>query len=173
MTAFQPGPNGFHAEFNRSLDLAAVNLFGTETGGFGPADVTVVGATSGPVRGSLVVGTDGRSLTFVRTGGPLAPDTYTVTLRSAANGLKDPAGWMLDGNGNGIMGDDFVTSFTLGPSPRVLSVPEFARGPSQAINLPAANPAAGIPDPAHRRGGREQRCPSTCVSTRRCSASPA
>ena len=145
VTAFEPGPSGFRVEFNRSFDLAPVNLFGTEAGGFGPADVTVVGATSGPVRGSLVVGTDGRSLSFVRTGGPLAPDTYTVTLRSSPNGLKDPAGWMLDGNGNGIMGDDFVTSFTLGPSPLVLSVPEFARGPSQAINLPATNPAAGIP----------------------------
>ena len=145
VTAFQPEANGFHVQFNRGLDAAAVNLIGTETGGFGPADVTVVGAKSGPVKGSLVVGADGSSLTFVRTGATLAPDTYTVTLRSAANGLKDPAGWMLDGNGNGIMGDDFVTSFTWTPSPRVLSVPEFARGPGQTIDLPATDPAAGIP----------------------------
>ncbi len=125
-----------------------MNLFGTETGGFGPADVTVLGATSGPVRGSLVVGMDGRSVTFLPTGGPLAPDTYTVTLRSAANGLKDEAGWMLDGNGNGIMGDDFVTSFTLGPSPRVLSVPDFARGPEPTDQPAGDQPCGRYSDPA-------------------------
>jgi hypothetical protein len=123
----------------------ALNLFETETAGFGPPDMTIVGATSGAVRGSLILAPDGHSFTFVRTGGPLTPDTYTVTLRSAANGLRDDVGWMLDGDGNGVMGDDFVASFTLGPSPRVLSVPEFARGPSQAINLPAPDLAAGIP----------------------------
>jgi hypothetical protein len=123
----------------------ALNLFETETAGFGPPDMTRVGATSGAVRGSLILAPDGHSFTFVRTGGPLTPDTYTVTLRSSANGLRDDVGWMLDGDGNGVMGDDFVTSFTLGPSPRVLSVPEFARGPSQAINLPASDLATGIP----------------------------
>ena len=145
VTAFQPGPSGFQVEFNRPPVSTALNLFETETAGFGPPDMTIVGATSGAVRGSLILAPDGHSFTFVRTGGPLTPDTYTLTLRSAANGLRDDVGWMLDGDGNGVMGDDFVTSFTLGPSPRVLSVPEFARGPSQAINLPAPDLAAGIP----------------------------
>jgi hypothetical protein len=53
------------------------------------------------------------------------------SLRSAANGLKDDAGWMLDGDGNGIMGDDFVRTLTVVPSLRVLRVPDFARGPGQ------------------------------------------
>ena len=111
-------------------------------------------------------------MTFVRTGGPLAPDTYTVTLRSAANGLRDDAGWMLDGDGNGVMGDDFVTSFTVGASPRVLSVPEFARGPGQAINLPAVDLAAGIP--IQLTGGTDVNAVSSiCASIRRCSASTA
>jgi hypothetical protein len=145
VTAFQPAPSGFQVEFNRPPVSAALNLFETETGGFGPPDVTLVGARSGLVRGSLILGAGGHSMAFLRTGGPLAPDTYTVTLRSAASGLRDDVGWMLDGDGNGVMGDDFVTSFTLGPSPRVLSVPEFARGPSQAIKLPAPDLAAGIP----------------------------
>ena len=143
--AFQPVASGFQIEFNRPPVSTALNLFETETAGLGPSDMTVVGAISGPVQGSLILAADGHSMTFVRTGGPLAPDTYTVTLRSAANGLRDDAGWMLDGDGNGVMGDDFVTSFTVGASPRVLSVPEFARGPGQAINLPAVDLAAGIP----------------------------
>src|SRR5262249_1388462 len=145
VAAFDAGPSGFHAEFNRPTDLAALNLFETETARFGPPDVTLVGATSGPVGGSLVLGPDGRSVTFLPTGGPLAPDTYTVTLRSAINGLKDQAGWMVDGNGNGIPGDDFGATFRVRRSVGVLSGPDFARGPGQAINLPASNAAPGIP----------------------------
>ena len=141
--AFQPTAVGFTALLNRPFDGSPLNLYGTETGGFGPADVTVVGAASGPVRGSLIAEASTGKITFIRTGGPLPADTYTVTLRSSANGFHDPAGELIDGNRDGVAGGDYVTSFTVTPSPLVLSVPDFARGPGQAVNVPATG--VGIP----------------------------
>ena len=84
------------------------------------------------------------SLTFLPTGGPLAPDTYTVTLRSAANGLRDTAGGLLDGDGDGTPGGNFTATFTVAASTtRTVSVPDFARGPGQPVDLPATTP--GLP----------------------------
>ena len=45
----------------------------------------VVGATTGAVRGSLVVDLGLRQVTFIATGGVLTPDTYIVTLKSGVN----------------------------------------------------------------------------------------
>jgi len=67
-------------------------------------------ATTGLVAGSLVLDDDLRGFTFVKTGGVLAPDTYTLTLRSAANGFVDTVGRLLDGNDDGVAGGDYVKS---------------------------------------------------------------
>ncbi|PYP99840.1 MAG: hypothetical protein DMF83_29675, partial [Acidobacteria bacterium] len=136
--------SGFGVEFNRPIDVASLNLYGTELGGFGPADVSLVGLASGPVSGSLVTDAAAGTITFIRTGGPLPADAYTLTLRSAANGFKDVTGGLLDGNHDGTTGDDYATSFTVTPATAiVLSVPDFARGPGQAVDVPAT--ATGLP----------------------------
>lgn len=83
-------------------------------------------------------------ITFVRTGNPLASDKYTVILRSAANGFRDGQGALLDGNGDGTAGDNYRGAFTVGAfSGRTLSLPDFARGPGQMVEVPAT--ASGIP----------------------------
>src|SRR5262252_5450771 len=76
VTQFAANASGFRAQFNQAVDSSVLNLYDTESGTFGPADVTVVGADQGNISGSLVV--DGNQLTFVKTGGVLAPDVYTV-----------------------------------------------------------------------------------------------
>ncbi|HXG10201.1 MAG TPA: cohesin domain-containing protein [Gemmataceae bacterium] len=140
-----PTSAGFSVQFNRTIDTSVLNLYNLETGGPGPADLTVVGAVSGAVRGSLVL-ESGNRFTFIRTGGPLPPDTYTVTLRSAANAFRDMGGNLLDGNSDGTGGDNFVTTFTIAPSPAVVvSVPDFMRGPGQPVNVPANAALPGIP----------------------------
>src|SRR5262245_47822100 len=96
--------SGFTAQFNQSVDSSVLNLYDTEAGALGPPDVTVVGANQGDVSGSLVV--KGNQLTFVKTGGILAPDVYTVMMRSADNGIKGADGSLLDGNSDGTPGDD-------------------------------------------------------------------
>ncbi|MCM8594071.1 cohesin domain-containing protein [Accumulibacter sp.] len=144
VTAVATDASGAAIRFNRPFDPVTLNLYATETGGQGPADVTLVGATTGAVTGSLVLDDDLQGFRFVRTGGPLAPDTYTLTLRSAANGVIDTLGRLLDGDDDGTPGGDSVTTLTVaGPLPRVLSLPDVVRGPGQPVNIPAT--VSGIP----------------------------
>ncbi len=139
---FVPTTSGAHVTFNQPVDVASLNLYDVESGALGPADVTLVGATVGPVRGSLVA--RGEELTFVKTGGTLVPDTYTLTLKSGATQLHAATGGLLDGDGDGTGGDDFVATFPValfdGP---IVSVADFARGPGQIVDVPGG--ASGIP----------------------------
>ncbi len=139
-----PTTDGVEVQFNRTFDATTLNLYGPAS--LGPADLTLVGATVGPVPGSLVVYPDQTGFTLVKTGGPLLPDAYTLTLRSALDGFADTetSPLPLDGNGDNVTGDDFVTSFTIEPlTARVISIPDFARGLGQSIDLPAT--AVGLP----------------------------
>jgi hypothetical protein len=142
VTGFTPTPSGFVIGFNRPLDASTLNLYGTETGGFGPADLTLIGNTQGPngtpalINGSLVVDSTTNEVSFVHTGGILLPDTYNLTLRSAANGFKDSVvGDLLDGNHDFTSGDNYTTSFTVAASSAVLSIPDFSRGAGQPVDL--------------------------------------
>ena len=66
--------------------------------------------------GSLVINSAGDGFTFIKTGGVLAPDTYTVTC-AVLNGFKDTAGLLLDGNGDGTAGDNYTGTFTVATPP--------------------------------------------------------
>jgi hypothetical protein len=143
ITDFQPTASGFAARFNRALDVSALNLYDDEAQTLGPPDVVVTNA-AGPVTGSLICDSAAQTATFIKTGGPLPPGNYSVTLRSATNGFKDTDGHPLDGDGDGVEGGDFVTTVTvLATTNRVLTLPDFARGPGQPVNIPATN--SGIP----------------------------
>lgn len=151
VTSFTPTPSGFVAVFNRAIDPQVLNLYTTQTAALGPADVTLTGDTSGPVRGSLVVDLSNTRITFVRTGGLLPNDSYTVTLRSAANGFREPSGNLLDGDGNGSPGGDYTNTFTSTAGSVVVSVPDLARGPGQAVAVPLLlSASAGVTSVALR-----------------------
>jgi hypothetical protein len=143
VTDFGFDGNGFVVQFNDAFDPTLINLYDSALVGLGAADITLVGDTTGAVKGSLVLDADSRSLRFLRTGQGLAPDTYTVTLRSSENAFRNASG-LLDGNGDNVVGDDFVERFTVAPfSPVRLSLPDFTRGPGQPVDVPAT--AAGLP----------------------------
>jgi RHS repeat-associated protein len=145
--AFQPTAAGFAAHLQLPFEASVLNLFDTATGALGPADITLVGAITGAVRGSLVIGTDQQTITFVATSGLLAPDTYTVTLRSATNGFRTPEGTLLDGNNDEVPGDDYVNTFTVDPPAAntvTVSIPDLVRGRTQAVNVPG-NSTNGLP----------------------------
>jgi len=134
VSQFQATATGFNVQFNQNVDASVINLYDVEAGTLGAADVTVVGASTGNVKGSLVV--NNNQISFIRDGGLLAPDTYTVTLRSAANGFKDLSGGLLDGDNNGVAGGNYINAFTINPSTALtVSIPDFARGPAQKVNV--------------------------------------
>jgi len=125
VTAVTPTSTGFTVTFNEPIDPSTLNLYDAATAGFGPADVTLVGATTGAVKGSLVLNASNTGFTFVKTGyiaqgdpfhnnvlnALLKNDTYTVTLRSASNGFKDLNGVLLNGSGN------YTTTFSFSTRP--------------------------------------------------------
>ncbi|WP_291986182.1 PA14 domain-containing protein [Luteitalea sp.] len=144
VTSLEQDVSGFHLRFDRAFDQGGVNLYRAASApALGAPDVTLVGTSTGNVRGSIVFDEDGMGLRFVRTGQPLAADSYTVTVRSGGDAFRDAVG-ALDGNGDGTAGDNFVGGFVVAASsaPR-LSIPDFARGPGQPVNLPATG--LGIP----------------------------
>ncbi|WP_254508784.1 cadherin domain-containing protein [Anatilimnocola floriformis] len=142
------GPSHIAVRLSKPIDPAQINLFDSNNA-LGPRDVTIVGATTGAVAGSLVMDADNQGFKFIKTGGVLAADTYTVTLRSgAANGFVALVGGaQLDGNSDGTPGDNFSTTVTVA-APQAgtitVGVGDFVRGAGQAVNLPA-NSTNGIP----------------------------
>lgn len=149
-----PNASGFVVRFDGPFDPSVLNLYQAESPTDSPASLSLAdlvliganagsGATPGEVRGSLIVGNN--QVTFVATGGVLAPDDYTLTLRSGANGFITPEGDLLDGNADGTPGDDFTHGFAIAPSAaRVVSLPDFARGPGQTVDFPAGGTEFGI-----------------------------
>ncbi len=163
VTTFTQTATGFTADFNRQLSLGTVsspvlNLYDNSSGSLGPVDVTLVRASNGAsICGSLVVDPTATQITFIETGqsgvipssapntlfGVLPNDTYTVTLRSATNGFKDTNNNLLDGNADGTPGGDYVTTFVVDNQPNSVTVtlPDFARGAGQLVNVPNTDPA--------------------------------
>ena len=158
---FSANASGFDVTFNRVPQLDVLNLYRGKNYvslGYGAdADVTLVGAATGLVKGSLVWDADTKTATFVKTGGVLEPDTYTVTLFSRADGWIDTAGHLLDGDGNGIDGGNYTTTFVVSSSSTpIVSVPDFARGPGQPVNVApngTAKDAVGLPVWISEAGG--------------------
>jgi photosystem II stability/assembly factor-like uncharacterized protein len=147
VTSLVPTSVGFEIQFSAPFDTAELNLYDTELLGLGPADIVLQGQSGGPVAGSVVLDPPSNTATFIKTGGPLDPDTYTVTVRSGTEGFKTVSGILLDGNEDGTVGDDFVTTFSVGAAldnAVTVGIPDFVRGPGQDVNLPA-DIATGIP----------------------------
>lgn len=136
--AATPTRSGVEVEFSRAFDASVLNLY-DEGETLVDADVTLTGATVGSVRGSIVVEPGSRKLRFIRSGGPLEPDDYTLTLRSSASGFVDDNGNLLDGNGDGLAGDNYSTQFTVSPPDGIaLGVRDVVRGPDQPVSFGGA-----------------------------------
>ena len=138
VSGFLPTVSGFDVTFNMAADLTRLNLYQGTNLALGLPDVTLVNhATSVPVLGSLVWDASTNTAHFVASGGPLAPATYDVTLASRPDGWVDAVfGNQLDGDFNLAPGGDYTQSFTVNPSADpVLSLPDFARGPGQDVDV--------------------------------------
>ena len=104
-------------------------LYDTASAGFGPADVTLVGATTGPVQGSLILAPGNQAITLRQDRRhPRPRHLYTLTLRSASNGFQDTLGRPPRRlRQRERSGTNFTATFTVAPSTaRVLAIPDFA-----------------------------------------------
>jgi len=138
--AFTPTPSGFRAEFTDTIDSSTLNLF------IDQADVSLFNPAGVPLRGSLIVDSP-NSIAFIATGGVLSPGDYSVVIRSGDDALRSVAGELLDGNGDGQIeggsSDDYTTTMSITGGVPVVSIPDFARGPGQDVNVPATG--GGLP----------------------------
>ena len=143
VTSFTPTASGFDAVFNKPIGLADINLYDGNDAAVDTPDVVLHdNTTNSDVRGSLVWNAATNTMSFIKTGGILANDSYTVTLKSSATAFHDtvtPTPNLLDGNGDLIdtqVNDNYTNSFTVNNAAgtRVISVHDFARGPGQHVD---------------------------------------
>ena len=133
--------NRLDLSFSHAIDVAPLNLYDA-LALLGGADLTVVGRTSGPVAGSVVVTDAG--LAFVASQ-PMVADTYELRLVSGESGFRTPDGQLLDGDRDEVPGGDFMETFTVAATPAVrVGLQSFARAPGEVVNLPVTT-TAGIP----------------------------
>jgi autotransporter-associated beta strand protein len=127
-------PNGVVFTFNAPVSESSTHLYNSPGGTLGAADVTVVGKNTGTVKGSLVVDpTNPYIVTFIKTAGPLATDTYTVTVTTGVTAQN-----------GATLGSSYSNSLNVtGPTGPLLTVPYFARGAGQTVNVP--NSGSGLP----------------------------
>ena len=139
VVSFTPTDTGFAVRFNRAFDASRLNLYDADSAHLGAADVTLERVRQKgnlPLIGSLVLDADQQGFTFIQTGGLLGSGMYQVVLSSRSDGFTDLNGQLLDGDGNGVSGADYVTTFTVTPfTGAVLSVSDIVRGPGQPLNI--------------------------------------
>ena len=136
---FSENVSGFDVQFNRSPVLDDLNLYDGMDAEIDLPDLSLVGDTTGLIRGSMVWEPSSNTLSFVKTGGPLVDDHYTVTLRSDSDAFHDNSS-ILDGDNDFIPGTDYIASFTVENSNhRVVLINDFARGAGQAVDISPAN----------------------------------
>ena len=143
VSQFNRTPSGFDVTFNRAVDTSSLRLYGSTLigGGGTTSDLTIIGQTTGPVTGSVVWDPTTNTAHFIKTGGPLVDDVYSVSLLSGPNGWKDTSGNQLDGLDNGGT-SNYTNTITVNTPTNepVVSIPDFARGPGQSVNVtPAAH----------------------------------
>jgi hypothetical protein len=149
VTTFTHDADGFTVRFNHAVDPSVINL--SSGPGVADADVLLTGRLVGGVAGTITLDDDLHGFTFRRTGAALQYDDYVVSLASGVTGFRDGAG-ALDGNRDGTAGDAYGTTFSrIGTGSAQIAMPDFMRGPGQAVNVPAV--AQGIPLSFQSPGG--------------------
>ena len=147
VSTFMQTDSGFHLGFSEAFDPNRLNLFNAADDPRGEPDLVLMrDGEYYPMRGSLVIDSDLMGATFLQTNGVLETGDYTLTLASRADGWVAAAdGSLLDGDGDGNPGGDYVHAFSVASfDGAVLSIGELMAGPGQAFDV-AADPVAGIP----------------------------
>ncbi|AFZ36888.1 Dockerin type 1 protein [Stanieria cyanosphaera PCC 7437] len=145
VSAFNYNNSGFVVKFNQAIDLKSLNLYDGQDSTKDLPDLSLVSNTTGKtIKGSLIWNNKNNTLTFVKTGGILTPDDYTLTLASRADSFINLQKEWLDGNLDGQSGGNVVQKFKVAnQNKRVLSLADFSRAPGHPIELSGTNPNQG------------------------------
>jgi N-acetylneuraminic acid mutarotase len=151
--SFTPAADGFTVTFSKAFDPSKLTLYGSGLSTI--QDVTLVGAHSGPITGTVYVDPSNKSITFKATTSylqsffsrPVLPDdTYTATLVSGTNNGFGDGSAGLDGADDGGQANYTVTFTTANQAKLILSIPDFARGPDGSHNIKVPSDTSnGIP----------------------------
>ncbi|MGO8748677.1 MAG: PKD domain-containing protein [Thermoguttaceae bacterium] len=154
VSSFSPTADGFVVTFNYPVVEQDVHLYdGKGPDGLtshydfanGEGDVYVTGPSGSKIDGSLVWGDDSTTATWVATAGAFTTaGTYNVTLWSRTLSGADYGWW--DENGDGLQGGSTTESFAVASGSGaandavnlanpVVSIPDFARGPTQPVDV--------------------------------------
>jgi hypothetical protein len=137
VSSFSYDSGGFAVRFNDAFDASQIELYDLLLTGASTTGILRAGS-AGVVNGSLIIDADYRGLRYMIAGGGLLADTYRLTLKSGPQAFHSAWG-DLDGNSDGIAGDDYQISFAVdGPPATQLSLPDFLRGPGQPVDVPPA-----------------------------------
>ena len=128
--------SGFIIELNQPFEPDNLNLYQGIDRELNFPDLRLVANSTGQVVDGSLVATGERTLRFIQTDGVLAPDEYSLTLFSRRDSFVSEAGEILDGDVDGIAGDNFVSAFTIeATEQRVLSVADFNQGVGASTDL--------------------------------------
>ncbi|MCA9247892.1 MAG: lamin tail domain-containing protein, partial [Planctomycetales bacterium] len=136
VVSMQASPSGVTVLLARGIQTTLLNLYDGIDTAIDLPDVMLVGDAVGPVRGNLSWDDATNQLHFTASGGILPADNYTLTLSSRSDGFAGTDGKLLDGDGDGAFGGDYVARLLVNQTPdAVVSIRDFARGPGQAVAI--------------------------------------
>jgi Ca2+-binding RTX toxin-like protein len=127
----EPSSSNIALKFDRDFNFNLINLYQGQNNRT-LADVSLIGESTGKVKGSLVWDNKDKILTFIKTRGLLAPDRYTLSL--SAEAFVSDRGILLDGDGDGRAGGNFTYQFSVSESSsRILSLPNLTYAPGETL----------------------------------------
>ena len=120
--------SGFTIQLNKDFDFNRLNLYQGVNREANIPDLRLVANSTGKViEGSLIQESD-RSLRFVKTNGVLTPDEYSLTLFSRGDSFLSDEGELLDGDLDGIAGENFISAFAIeATEQRVLNLNDLSQ----------------------------------------------
>ncbi|MDJ0689630.1 MAG: FKBP-type peptidyl-prolyl cis-trans isomerase [Xenococcaceae cyanobacterium MO_188.B32] len=138
VTEFNPTNSGFEILFSKPIQDSVINLYSDNNVSSSQSDVLLREESGDLIEGSIVFQDGFSGFTFVKTGDPLAPGTYSVTLESREDGIVDLGGQILDGDNNGQAGGNYTTEFTVpNNEAKVLSISDLVLAPGEFIPVSA------------------------------------
>ena len=158
ITKVRPMASGLALKLSEAPDLNALNIYDGKDENVDTTDLLLKNSNGLPIGNLSLHWEDSTSELFLLqsdslTGEILTPNTsdqlgnddYTLFISARNDGLiSATSGELIDGNGDGIPGDDYSFTFTKKKSKHLISIGDTARGPSQPLSLNGADTKADI-----------------------------